>query len=211
MPDFARSSFVKICGVTSIDDASLVHDAGADALGLIVAPSRRQVTVPTAREVAAWARERITSVLVVRELNDDAILDAVDRVRPDVVQLHDPISPALGDALRERGPLVIRALAIGSEAFWHFDETTVDAVLLDGATPGSGETHGWQDATRRAWARPIIAAGGLTSTNVSGVISQPWVWGVDVSSGVEASPGHKDPDAVVAFVANARHAFAERS
>ena len=211
MGRFDRASLVKICGVTSIEDAALVHDAGADAIGLIVAPSRRQVSIPMAQSVTAWARDRLASVLVVRELDDDAILDALDQVQPDAVQLHDPISASLHQALRERGPYLIRALGIGSEEFWNFDETSVDAVLLDGPTPGSGEAHGWVDVATRPWARPIIAAGGLTSSNVSAVISQPWVWGVDVASGVEASPGHKDHGAVVAFVANARGAFAERT
>ncbi len=210
MGDFATSNFVKICGITSIADASLVHAAGGDAIGLIIAPSRRRVTVSDARELAAWARGRLTSVLVVRELDDDAILDAVDRVEPDAVQLHDEISSTLRAALAERGRLVIRALAIGSDAFWGFDDTTVDAVLLDGQNPGSGDVHEWRDAQRRPWTRPIIAAGGLTSLNVSDVINHQWVWGVDVASGVEVTPGHKDHDAVFSFVARARDAFAGR-
>ena len=210
MRDLECANFVKICGVTSVDDAALVHGAGADALGLIIAPSRRRITLTEAREVAAFAKDRLLSVLVVRELNDDAILEAVDRVGPDAVQLHDALSTALVEGLRERGHLVIRALAIGSDEFWRFDDVTVDAVLLDGQRPGSGDVHGWQDVERRSWTRPVIAAGGLTSTNVSEIISRPWVWGVDVASGVEASPGHKDRDAVVSFVTNARDAFAGR-
>ena len=210
MREFVRSSFVKICGVTSIHDAALVHGAGADALGLIIAPSRRRVTVTEASAVAAWAKDRLLSVLVVRELDDDTILDAVDRIKPDAVQLHDAVSTALGAGLRERGHLVIRALAIGSDEFWRFDDETVDAVLLDGQRPGSGDAHDWHDVEQRSWTRPIIAAGGLTSSNVSEIISRPWVWGVDVASGVEASTGHKDRDAIAAFVANARDAFAGR-
>ena len=210
MRDLVHSNFVKVCGVTSIDDATLVHDAGADALGLIIAPSRRRVTVTEACEVAAWAKDKLLSVLVVRELDDETILDAVNRIGPDAVQLHDAVSPALGAGLRERGHLVIRALAIGSDEFWRFDDSTVDAVLLDGQRPGSGAVHDWHDVEQRSWTRPIIAAGGLTSSNVSEIISRPWVWGVDVASGVETSPGHKDRDAVAAFVANARDAFAGR-
>ena len=210
MRDHVRTNFVKVCGVTSIDDATLVHDAGADALGLIIAPSRRRVTVTEACEVAAWAKDKLLSVLVVRELDDETILDAVNRIGPDAVQLHDAVSPALGAGLRERGHLVIRALAIGSDEFWRFDDSTVDAVLLDGQRPGSGAVHDWHDVEQRSWTRPIIAAGGLTSSNVSEIISRPWVWGVDVASGVETSPGHKDRDAVAAFVANARDAFAGR-
>ena len=210
MRDLVHSNFVKVCGVTSIDDATLVHDAGADALGLIIAPSRRRVTVTEACEVAALAKDKLLSVLVVRELDDETILDAVNRIGPDAVQLHDAVSPALGAGLRERGHLVIRALAIGSDEFWRFDDSTVDAVLLDGQRPGSGAVHDWHDVEQRSWTRPIIAAGGLTSSNVSEIISRPWVWGVDVASGVETSPGHKDRDAVAAFVANARDAFAGR-
>lgn len=210
MRELVQEHFVKICGITSIDDASMVHAASGDAVGLILAPSRRRVTVPVAREVAAWAKDRLLSVLVVRELDDDAILDAVQRVEPDAVQLHDEVSVRLGEELRERGHVLIKALAIGSDEFWRFDDTTVDVVLLDGQNPGSGDVHGWRDVEQREWSRPIVAAGGLTSSNVSAVISHPWVWGVDVASGVEASPGHKDRDAVVDFVTTARHAFAGR-
>ncbi len=192
-------------------DASMVHAAGADALGLILAPSPRRVELSVARDIADWARGQIQRVIVVRELDDAAILDAVDAIGPDAVQLHDPTSRSLLAELRRRGQFIIRALSVGDEAFMTFDDAEVDAVLVDGPIPGSGRTHDWGDVLRRSWTRPIIAAGGLTSSNVSTVIGNQWVWGVDVASGVEESPGHKREDAVRSFVANARRAFSERS
>lgn len=192
-------------------DASLVHAAGADALGLIIAPSRRRVDVSVARDIADWARGQIRSVIVVRDLDEMAILDAVDAVSPDAVQLHDPTSWLLLDELRRRGQFIIRALSVDDDEIMTFDDAVVDAVLIDGPTPGSGTTHDWGAVRRRSWTRPIIAAGGLTSSNVSTVIGNQWVWGVDVASGVEVSPGHKSDDAVRSFVANARRAFSERS
>jgi phosphoribosylanthranilate isomerase len=87
----------------------------------------------------------------------------------------------------------------------------VDAVLVDGPSPGSGVAHSFGALTERTFGRPVIAAGGLTPLSVVAVIDAYDVWGVDVASGVESSPGVKDPDRVAEFVDAARRAFAARA
>ncbi len=211
MTELSGSSFVKICGVTTMDDAVLVRDAGADAFGLIVAPSRRRVSTGQARSIMASLRGSILGVMVTRALSDLDVLAAVDEVEPDGVQLHDPAPATLLDELRHRGCFVIRALSADAPDYRLFDDRLVDAVLVDGPEPGRGVAHAWDHVAERPWTRSLIAAGGLTSLNVSDAIHQPWVWGVDVATGVERRPGVKDPQAVKSFVAAARRAFRERS
>jgi phosphoribosylanthranilate isomerase len=200
-------SFVKICGITSMDDAHVAVDAGADAIGLIFASSVRQLTVERAREIAAATRGSIQRVGVFRENSDDFIADAVDRCGVDAAQIHGPLSDELRTLLRARGVLIIKALSIGSEEFFEFDDASVDAVLIDGPTPGSGETHPWHELERRHFARSVIVAGGLNALNVVDVLATTRAWGADVSSGVESAPGVKDPSNVRDFVTNARAYF----
>jgi phosphoribosylanthranilate isomerase len=201
------ASFVKICGITSVHDARVARDAGADAIGLMFATSVRQLTLEEARVIADATKGVILRVGVFRDSADDVVLSAVDSVEVDVVQIHSPLSDQLLDALRERNVLIIKALSIGSDEFFDFDDARVDAVHIDGPTPGSGESHPWHDLTRRHFTRPVIAAGGLNASNVVGVLETTNAWGADVSSGVESAPGVKDPSYVRDFVSNARTYF----
>ena len=210
MPDFTeRASFIKICGVTSSDGADAAMAAGASAIGLIFAESLRRVTLDQAREIAAFARGAALRVGVFR--NDEAaIVPTLDRVDLDIVQVHGGLRAETLSELRERGVGVIKALVIGSSEFLTFDESLVNAVLIDGTTPGSGAEHSWDELSRRSFAGPIIAAGGLTPFNVGRVVELTGAWGVDVSTGVESSPGVKDRQLVMDFVSAARRQFALR-
>ena len=105
---------------------------------------------------------------------------------------------------------MVKALAIDSPTFASYDESRVDAVLVDGATPGSGASHTWQPLRARSFSVPVIAAGGLTPQNVARTIRETRVWGVDTASGVESSPGVKDPTLVKQFVERARQALIEK-
>jgi phosphoribosylanthranilate isomerase len=200
-------SFVKICGITSVKDARVVVDSGADAVGLIFASSVRQLTLEQAHEIAAAIRGSILRVGVFRHDPDDFVLDAVARADLDVAQIHGPLSDVLRDSLRAREVLVIKALSIGSDEFFEFDDAPVDAVLIDGPTPGSGEAHSWHELAGRHFTRPVIVAGGLNALNVLDVLANTNAWGADVSSGVESAPGVKDPVNVRDFVKNARAYF----
>jgi phosphoribosylanthranilate isomerase len=209
--DFAAPYFIKICGVTTLGDANAAIDAGASAIGLILAPSSRQLSFERAFAIAEATKGRVLRTLVFRDNDDDFIRDALETVGADVVQIHGPLSDALLTHLRATDVLIVKALPIGSDEFFDFDEGRVDAVLIDGATPGSGVSHSWVDLTDRTFVVPIIAAGGLTDVNVASVIAHTGVWGVDCASGVESLPGIKDRDKLNRFIDNAREAFRERA
>lgn len=210
MADFTVPSFVKICGLTRIDDVELTISAGADALGLILASSPRQVSLKAATKLSLAAKGQITVYAVFRDQNDAWILDAIDHIEPDVVQIHGPLSNGLIDGIRRRDRHVVKALAIDSPEFTSFDESTVDAVLIDGPRPGSGVLHSWDALGHRNFCVPVIAAGGLNPENVASEIAESRAWGVDTASGVESAPGVKDRTLVRRFVDSARKAFVER-
>lgn len=207
MAEFPSTNLVKICGVTTPADARVVVNTGADIMGLILAKSTRRLTPKAARRVADAVRGSILTALVVRDQDDGFIWSSVQMVQPDVVQIHGMLSGALETRLRGDGRLIIKALAIDTEEFENFDETRVDAVLVDGPTPGVGEVHSWSALERRHFVRPVIAAGGLTPDNVASTIALVCPRGVDCASGVESSPGRKDPTLVRRFVDNARRGF----
>jgi phosphoribosylanthranilate isomerase len=203
--------FIKICGITTLGDANAAIDAGASAIGLILASSPRKLTLDRALAIAAGTKNRVLRILVFRENDDDSIVRALELIDADFVQLHGSLSDELSRQLRERGVRVIKALSIGSEEFFEFDDSEVDAVLIDGASPGSGASHSWDELDDRLFSAPIIAAGGLHPTNVAEVIVGTTVWGVDVASGVESSPGVKDREQVTHFVEQSRIAFEARA
>lgn len=201
--------FIKICGVTTLDDTRHVIDAGATAIGLNFAESLRAVTPSTGARISNDVRGQITRVGVFRDRSDDEILAVLELVDVDAVQLHDALSGELIAQLRARGLLLIKALDVTSLDFANFDERDVDAVLLDGPRAGSGETYDWAALRTRSFDVPVIGAGGLRAENVCAFIEKVRPWGVDAASGVEQSPGRKDARRVTNFVANARRAFDE--
>lgn len=204
---FSREFVVKICGVTTPADARHVAVAGADAIGAILCASPRRVDAVRAREIFDAAG--VTSVAVVRA-DDPESLDAALVADPDVVQVHGPIPTDFLARLRDRGTGVIQAVGVEDPLFMTFDDVGVDATLVDGATPGSGRPHSFLPLLNRPFLRPVIAAGGLTPESVVKVVERFDVWGVDVATGVELSPGVKDPERVVAFVEAARVGYATR-
>jgi phosphoribosylanthranilate isomerase len=210
VPKTIAPGFVKICGVTSLDDAKVVVDAGASALGLVLAASSRQLTLDQARVIADATSGNLLRFAVFRHNDDEFILEHVDALRPDVVQVHGTLSVSLLHALRERPVLVVKALSVDEPEFLTFDDTGVEAVLIDGPRPGSGTTYSRDHLERREFLVPVIAAGGLTARNVADLIDASRVSGVDTSSGVERSPGAKDHDLVREFIGTARAAFAAR-
>jgi phosphoribosylanthranilate isomerase len=205
------ASYVKICGVTSIEDAQIVIDAGAAALGLIFAESSRQLTLEEALAIARATEGSILRVGVFRHNDPDFVLRHVDATGVEIAQIHGELGQELVQALRERQVGIVKALSVGEPEFFDFDETTVDAVLIDGPSPGSGHIHTWGDLQRRNFARPVIAAGGLTALNVVEVLNITNAWGVDVSSGVESGHRRKDRAHVRDFVMNARQHFDQRA
>jgi phosphoribosylanthranilate isomerase len=209
--DFDTANFVKICGVTSLGDANAAIDAGASAIGLNLATSSRHLSLDRALAIAEATKDRVLRTLIFFDNDDSFIVEAVDLIGADAVQIHGPLSEVLLGQLRQRDVRIIKALAIGTDEFFGFNDGNVDAVLVDGATPGSGENHSWDELTERSFDVPVIAAGGLNDDNVGNIIALTDVWGVDSASGVESAPGIKDRDRMRRFVSNAHDAFRERS
>jgi phosphoribosylanthranilate isomerase len=122
------------------------------------------------------------------------------------VQLHGRETPADSHWIRQRVRLVIKAFAAGDPELDAADDYGADAILIDSATPGSGDVFDWSLAEGAPSNRRVILAGGLTPANVADAVRAARPWGVDVASGVESAPGRKDASKIRAFVAAAKAA-----
>jgi phosphoribosylanthranilate isomerase len=200
--------YVKICGVTSVGDARIALEAGSNALGVIFATSPRRISIEQAREILDATKGSLLRCGVFRENSDEEIIEHSRALDFDVVQLHGPLSERLLVTLRERPIRIVKALNIDDDEFDVFDESRVDAVMIDGPRPGSGLAHSWDRLSSRPFGVPVIAAGGLTAENVADVVVSTRAWGVDSASGVEARPGVKDAALVEQFISRARGAWA---
>ncbi|MFV8781951.1 phosphoribosylanthranilate isomerase [Microbulbifer sp. SA54] len=209
---------VKICGITSIEDALLAVDAGADALGLVFyPPSPRNVAVEQAAEIA----RAVSPFVVLTGLFVDAHPQQVEQVLAQVplnlLQFHgDEAAPYCRQfhrpyikAIRMRPELnPVEAMAAYPDA---------RGVLLDayrkGVPGGTGDTFDWQRVPQAGARnnRHIILAGGLTPDNVAEAVLAARPQAVDVSGGVESAPGCKDPQKVRAFIRAARSAVAAQN
>jgi phosphoribosylanthranilate isomerase len=197
--------FIKICGMTDARAVSAALAAGADAIGFVFAQSVRRVTAEQAALLAQPARGRVPCVAVT--LHPDAALleDIFTNFRPDVLQTdaEDLQSIALPEGVAAWP--VLRGLPTGAVA---------DAlqrgqrVLFEGPRSGTGKVADWSVARTMAGRQQLILAGGLSPQNVADAIAAVHPIGVDVSSGVEESPGRKSPALIESFVSRARAAFA---
>ena len=201
---------VKVCGITRPEDAELAVELGAWALGFILWPhSPRAADPAVAAGIAAALRRRVELVGVFVNATLDEIAHAADELHLSHVQLHGDEGPAFcAEAGRRTGAKVIKAMRIASAAdFQDLERYHTDLHLLDAAAKGlrggSGRTWDWALAARRRRHVPAILSGGLNADNVAAGIAAVEPWAVDVSSGVEASPGVKDPDKLAAFIAAA--------
>ncbi len=204
--------FVKICGITTVDDAELAADAGADAIGLNFVPgSPRRIELQRAREIADAVRGRVEIFGVVADLADDQILELVRGVGLDSVQLHGRETPEDADRLTQvSGPGIVKAVRLGTRddvaAARRFSTRLLVDAKVAGALGGTGQKADWSLAAELAAEREVILAGGLDAENVADAIRAVAPFGVDVASGVERAPGVKDAEKVRRFVARAREA-----
>lgn len=202
---------IKICGITNPEDAEVAVAAGADALGFVMyRKSPRFVEPAVARTIVARLPPFVLAVGVFVNEEADRVRGLVDECGFALAQLHGDESamycqnlgrPALKALrLKDRGTFLALAELHG--------RANVRGVLIDAfsdqAYGGTGQTVDWTLAQEAARSTPIILAGGLTPANVAEAISQVRPYGVDVSSGVERSPGKKDPEKVKAFMDAAR-------
>lgn len=216
---------VKICGITNQSDAADAARAGADAIGLNFYPhSRRCVPLDEAERIASSLPDSVLKVGVFVNAPAADIRRLDDALRLDFIQLHGDEPP---DFLHQFDPVrLIRALRIGPDGLtpvWDYLRRCVSlgcrpaAVLLDahraGQYGGTGKTADWAVAAEYPGhgGPPLVLAGGLTPDNVAAAIRVVGPSAVDTASGVEISPGQKDPAAVAAFVAAARDALADIS
>jgi phosphoribosylanthranilate isomerase len=207
---------VKICGVRTPAIIETAAEAGADYVGFVLFPnSARHVELEEARVLAAIARGRIGTVAVMVD-PDDALVDGVlDRVRPDLLQLHGGETPERVAAIRTRTGLpIMKAVTIEQAA----DVTkagayaaSADHILFDAkagpgaALPGgNGVAFDW--STLKGFATPFALSGGLTPDTVGDAIGATGAVLVDVSSGVERAPGEKDAELVRRFIRAAKSA-----
>lgn len=207
---------IKICGITRLEDAMAVAEAGADAIGLVFADSPRRVTTRQAREIVASLPPFVSAVGVFVNSRAATVLRTAAEVGISTVQLHGDEPPAMVGQLG--GLRVIKAMAVRQKEFVddvrRFADAGASGVLLDAFNPkargGTGKRFDWdlvagaREAGALDGAPPIILAGGLTAANVGAGIRRIHPWAVDVSSGVEASPGIKDAGAIGRFVAAVR-------
>ncbi len=198
--------FVKICGVTRVDDALLAAGMGADAVGMIFAASRRRIAVAEARDIVRRLPPEVTPVGVFRNESRERVAETANSLGLGAVQLHGSESPEDTRWVAARVPVVIRAFAATDPALLDVDAYGPVQLLIDSETPGSGEVFDWAVLEGAPPHRPYILAGGLDPTNVADAVRSVRPWGVDVSTGVESSPGRKDPAKVRAFIAAAREA-----
>jgi len=221
--------WIKICANTSLEDALLAAEAGADAVGFVFAPSPRQVTAVEVAAIVPHLPVAVEKIGVFVDATLEEIVSTVEACGLTGVQLHFDAAPELPARLHERLGPELRILGVV-----HFGAGTgeqqaarmadldrnphVDAVLVDSRTEmaagGTGVTFDWVEARKALFqnaeaqsseVKPRrIAAGGLNPDNVAEAIAVLRPWGVDVVSGVEAAPGHKDKAKVREFVARAR-------
>jgi phosphoribosylanthranilate isomerase len=196
--------FVKICGITSEEDALLAVAMGADAVGFVFAPSSRQIAPQKAADIVKRLPAEIVTVGVFRHETRQRIVDIVHQAGLRAAQLHGHETATDSRWVRARVPLVIKAFASGDPGLDDADDYGADAILIDSAVPGSGEVFDWSLAEGAPSNRKVILAGGLTPDNVADAVRRVRPWGVDVSTGVEASPGRKDARKLRAFVQTAR-------
>ncbi len=200
---------VKICGIMTPEAAAAAAEAGADAIGLVFAPYRRQVTPAQAREIILSLPPFITTVGLFVDAPADDVESLARALCLGSVQLHGTEPPEICEHLSGRGLRVIKALHVG----YRLDQNllvryrSASALLLDthveGLPGGTGRTFPWEVAAGLSTDFRIIVAGGLTPDNVTRALDILRPYGVDVTSGVETD-GRKDPAKIRAFIKQVR-------
>jgi phosphoribosylanthranilate isomerase len=229
------SLWIKICANTSLGDALMAVEAGADAVGFVFAPSLRRVTAAEVALIAPRLPATVEKIGVFVDAGLEEIARTVQACGLTGVQLHFHAAPELPAQLHERLGRELHILRVV-----HFDaecaeesaagivaearDPHVDAILVDSRTAmaagGTGVAFDWAAASKTLFQQgknpsqgekicKFIAAGGLNPANVAEAIALLRPWGVDVASGVEAAPGRKDPVKVREFVTRARAAGRE--
>jgi phosphoribosylanthranilate isomerase len=191
------SLWIKICGLTTETGVRAAVDAGADAIGFVFAPSKRQVTAERAAELAGSVSGRVARVAVMLHPSQALVDEVCSVFRPDFLQTEIEDLPAL------RLPQALQTLPVVRSERARRDPLPA-RVLFEGPVSGAGAVSDWTLAAELARTTQLVLAGGLSPANVREAIAHAQPFGVDVSSGVESAPGVKDPLKIREFVRNAR-------
>jgi phosphoribosylanthranilate isomerase len=204
---------VKICGITNPEDALVAAACGADAVGAVnISESRRYVSLPQIEKIFSVVPPFVTRVVVASPENLEDVLK-IEETGADFVQLHGDCSPELLEEIRKNTRLrTIKTVAAepGCEIEAKKYSQVADAILLDtkaaGILGGTGKMHdlGLSRRIVESVQGPVILAGGLTAENISYAIASVRPYAVDVSSGVEMSPGKKDKKKITEFIMRAK-------
>ena len=190
---------VKICGLSTKEAVKTAVSAGADYIGFVFAPSKRQVTVEQAIELAKFIPSHIQKVGVFVSPSRAELLEAVDKVGLDLVQVHGQVV----DKLFENLPCAsIQAVQVDGNG--HVPNSQADYLLFDAPVAGSGQTFDWGRLDTTELAQPFFIAGGLNEDNVARAIQHFSPFAVDVSSGVETD-GQKDHEKIRRFIERVKH------
>jgi phosphoribosylanthranilate isomerase len=215
------ASLVKICGINSQEALDTAIEAGADMIGLVrFEKSPRHLGLDEGRALSARARGKALRVSLVVDADDAELARVVEAFDPDLLQLHGSETPERAAAIRGRfGRPVMKAVGIagpGDLATIEAYRGVVDRVLLDAKPPklaealpgGNGLAFDWRLIAGLDLGDGVMLSGGLDPQNVAAAIAATGIRALDVSSGVEARPGEKDPAKIAAFVKAARAAWA---
>jgi phosphoribosylanthranilate isomerase len=201
---------VKICGITSAADAEAAVQAGANALGLMFYPgSRRFIPLETAQDIVKHLPPHIIRAGVFADPNPSDVFAAIQLCQLNLVQFHGAETP---EFCLQFGIMTMKAFRVqNADSLIPMSTYHTDAFLLDsyveGKPGGTGKTFNWDLAVEaKKFGKPIFLAGGLTPQNVAEAVRKVAPYGVDVSSGVERSPGKKDAKKMQDFIAAVRGA-----
>jgi phosphoribosylanthranilate isomerase len=205
---------VKVCGITTIDDARLAADAGAWAIGMIfVSESPRVVDLGEAEQIGRSMQRRIEVAGVFANAPLDELVNVAELCNLTLVQLHGEEGPSYArEVARRTGARVIKAVAAKDPAtvrrlrsYHHVDFHLLDAYV-PGLRGGTGKTFHWEYARHRDYKVPLILSGGITPDNAAEAIAAVEPFAIDSASGTEASPGIKDPGRITALMRAVRQA-----
>ena len=185
---------VKICGLSTKGAVETAVSAGADYIGFVFAPSKRQVTLGQAAKLAEIIPTNVKKVGVFVSPSREELLEAIEKVDLDLVQIHGQVA----DDLFENLPCTsIQAVQVGGDG--HVPSSQADYLLFDAPVAGSGQTFDWGQLDTTELAQPFFIAGGLNEANVARAIQHFSPFAVDVSSGVETD-GQKDHEKIRRFI-----------
>ncbi|MDO8536475.1 MAG: phosphoribosylanthranilate isomerase [Candidatus Omnitrophota bacterium] len=202
---------IKICGITNKKDAIAAAGLGIDMMGFVFYDrSKRYVEPRIVKDIANELPQSIAKVGVFVDMNKDKILEIAEDCALDIIQFHGDETPGYCEGFRDSYK-IIKAFRIKDKtSLKGINDYNTDFYMLDAYSikekGGTGESFDWNIIENFEILKPVILSGGLTPDNVRGAIEKVSPYGVDVSSGVEKSPGKKDLDLMKKFVENVRKA-----